>query len=70
MRDILILTEADLRGLVSLDLEAVDVVERAFGALASGRVVMPPILTPGKMTASMPSQTSLPTTVLPLLPKV
>ncbi|MCB9958715.1 MAG: cyclodeaminase [Rhodospirillaceae bacterium] len=44
MRDILILTEADLRGLVSLDLEAVDVVERAFGALASGRVVMPPIL--------------------------
>ena len=44
MRDILILTEADLRGLVTLDLDAVEVVERAFAALATGGVVMPPIL--------------------------
>jgi ectoine utilization protein EutC len=43
-RDIVILTEADLRELVRLDLAAVDVVERAFAALASGQVVMPPIL--------------------------
>ncbi len=43
-RDVTILTEADLRGLVKLDLPAVDVVERAFAALASGKVVMPPIL--------------------------
>ncbi len=43
-RDIAILTEADLRELVRLDLAAVDVVERAFAALASGDVVMPPIL--------------------------
>jgi ornithine cyclodeaminase len=43
-REILILTEADLRALVRLDLEAVEVVERAFAALASGQVVMPPIL--------------------------
>ena len=34
----------DLRALVRLDLEAVEVVERAFAALATGRVVMPPIL--------------------------
>src|SRR5690606_31459450 len=35
---------SDLRRLVGLDLAAVDVVERAFAALATGRVVMPPIL--------------------------
>lgn len=43
-RDIAILTAADLRGLVALDLDAVDVIERAFAALATDRVVMPPIL--------------------------
>ena len=42
--EVTILTETDLRGLVTLDLPAVDVVERAFAALASGTVVMPPIL--------------------------
>jgi ectoine utilization protein EutC len=42
--EVKILTETDLRALVKLDLAAVDVVERAFGALASGEVVMPPIL--------------------------
>ncbi len=42
--DIQIMTEADLRGLVKLDLTTVDVVERAFAALAKGGVVMPPIL--------------------------
>lgn len=44
MPDIRILTEADLRALVTLDLEAVDVVESAFRALATGEVIMPPIL--------------------------
>ncbi len=44
MTDITILTETDLRALVPLDLEAVATVEEAFRALASGRVVMPPIL--------------------------
>ena len=43
-RDILVLTEADLRGLVRLDMGVVDVVERAFAALATGGVVMPPIM--------------------------
>ena len=43
-RDVTILTETDLRGLVTLDLAAIDIVERAFAALASGKVVMPPIL--------------------------
>ncbi len=43
-RDVRVLTETDLRGAVKLDLTAVDVVERAFAALAGGRVVMPPIL--------------------------
>ncbi len=42
--DIRIVTEADLRRTVGLDLTAVDVVERAFAALADGGVVMPPIL--------------------------
>lgn len=42
--DVTILTEADLRAAVALNLTAVDVVERAFAALASGDVVMPPIL--------------------------
>ena len=42
--DVTILTEAILRDLVTVDLSAIDVVERAFAALASGKVVMPPIL--------------------------
>jgi ornithine cyclodeaminase len=42
--DVTILTEAELRRVVHLDLEAIDVVEQAFIALASGKVVMPPIL--------------------------
>ncbi len=43
-RDVAVLTEADLRALVRVDLEAIDVVAQAFAALASGRVVMPPVL--------------------------
>jgi ectoine utilization protein EutC len=39
-----ILTEAELRQCVRLDLELVDAIADAFTALASGRVVMPPIL--------------------------
>jgi len=42
--EVRVLTEADLRAAVPLDLAAVDVVERAFAALAAGKVVMPPIL--------------------------
>jgi ornithine cyclodeaminase len=42
--DIRIVTEAELRAAVSLDLTMVDVIERAFEALATGAVVMPPIL--------------------------
>jgi ectoine utilization protein EutC len=42
--EVRILTETDLRTAVPLDLAAVDVVERAFAALASGKVAMPPIL--------------------------
>lgn len=44
MPEIKILNESELREAVALDLQAVDVVEQAFGALASGGVVMPPIL--------------------------
>jgi ectoine utilization protein EutC len=44
MRDIFVLTERDLRASVHLDRAAVDVVEQAFRALASGKVIMPPIL--------------------------
>ncbi|SFQ29540.1 ornithine cyclodeaminase [Roseivivax halotolerans] len=42
--DVRVVTEAELRAVVALDLETVDVIEAAFAALASGRVVMPPIL--------------------------
>lgn len=42
--DIAIVTEAELRQAVKLDLELVGVIERAFAALAGGDVVMPPIL--------------------------
>ena len=42
--DIRILTEAELRQVVSLDLATIDVIEAAFSALAGGQVVMPPIL--------------------------
>lgn len=44
MPDVTILTQADLRNLVPLDLEAVRCVEEAFIALATQDVVMPPIL--------------------------
>jgi ectoine utilization protein EutC len=44
VREIRIVTEAELRKAVKLDLTAIDVIERAFVALASGKVVMPPIL--------------------------
>ena len=39
-----IVTEAELRQVVKLDLEAVECVQSAFIALAEGKVVMPPIL--------------------------
>lgn len=42
--DIRILTEAELRGAVKLDLAAIDCVEAAFAALAGEGVVMPPVL--------------------------
>ncbi|QFT79728.1 L-lysine cyclodeaminase [Roseovarius sp. THAF27] len=42
--EIQIVTEAELRAAIQLDVEIVDVVERAFAALAGGEVVMPPIL--------------------------
>lgn len=44
MPEIKILTERELRDSVSLDLQAVDIIETAFAALARGGVVMPPIL--------------------------
>ena len=44
MAEINILTEADLRAAVPLDLDAIDCVEQGFAALAGGEVVMPPIL--------------------------
>ncbi|MCR8725721.1 cyclodeaminase [Frigidibacter sp. ROC022] len=43
-RDIRIVTEAELRAVLRLDLALVDAIERAFAALAAGGVVMPPIL--------------------------
>jgi ornithine cyclodeaminase len=42
--DIVIVTEAELRAAVGLDMTTVETVEAAFAALASGTVIMPPIL--------------------------
>ena len=42
--DIQIVTEAELRAAVGLDLTTIDIIEQAFAALAKGGVVMPPIL--------------------------
>jgi ornithine cyclodeaminase len=44
MRDILILTEQDLRACVKIDADAIRVAEDAFRALSSGTVIMPPIM--------------------------
>ena len=44
MTDIKILTEAELRSQISLDLAAIECVEQAFHALATKSVVMPPIM--------------------------
>lgn len=44
MPRITILTEADLRALMPLDLAAIDCVESGFRALAGGSVAMPPVL--------------------------
>jgi ornithine cyclodeaminase len=44
MAEMRILTEADLREIISLDLESIACVEDAFRALADGDVSMPPIL--------------------------
>ncbi|MET3792427.1 ectoine utilization protein EutC [Aquamicrobium terrae] len=44
MRSMTILTEAELRQIVKLDLDAVACVENAFRALATQKVAMPPIL--------------------------
>ena len=44
MPNIKILTEAELRRLVPMDLAAVDCVEQGFRTLAEGKVVMPPIM--------------------------
>ena len=45
MPDIKILTEAELRKLVPLDMDAISCVEQGFAALSGGNVVMPPIMT-------------------------
>ncbi|MGC9418571.1 MAG: cyclodeaminase [Rhodovulum sp.] len=42
--EVLIVTEAELRRAVPLDMATVEVVERAFAALAAGGVVMPPVM--------------------------
>jgi ornithine cyclodeaminase len=44
LSDIVILTEAELRSQVQLDLAAIECVEQAFNALATRAVVMPPIM--------------------------
>lgn len=44
MAEVTILTEKELKDCVTLDRSAVDIIERAFVELASGKVVMPPIL--------------------------
>ena len=42
--EIRIVTESELRNAVKLGVEVIEIVEKAFAALATGKVVMPPIL--------------------------
>jgi ectoine utilization protein EutC len=42
--EVLIVNETELRNAIKLDIAVVDVIERAFAALAAGNVVMPPVL--------------------------
>lgn len=42
--DMKILTETELRQVIHLDLAAIDCIEKAFGLLSTGKVVMPPVL--------------------------
>ncbi|ASP32767.1 cyclodeaminase [Labrenzia sp. VG12] len=42
--DIKLVTETELRRVVPLDLEAIDCIETAFAKLATGKVVMPPVM--------------------------
>lgn len=44
MAEIKILTEAELRSKISLDLQSIDCIEQAFAALATKAIVMPPIM--------------------------
>ena len=44
MPDIKILTETELRNTLPLDIKIIDCIESAFSELASGKVIMPPIL--------------------------
>lgn len=44
MTDILILTEQELRNCVTLDSASLDIVDNAFAQLASGDIVMPPVM--------------------------
>ena len=44
MPDIKILTEAELRNAIPLDIKVIDCIENAFSELATGKVIMPPIL--------------------------
>lgn len=44
MADVLLLSEADLRACIALDLPSVEAIERAFYLLATAAVAMPPIL--------------------------
>lgn len=44
MSEVTLLSEADLRSCVALDLASIDAVEQAFVLLATAAVAMPPIL--------------------------
>ena len=44
MPNIKILTETELRNTIPLDIKVIDCIENAFSELASGKVIMPPIL--------------------------
>ena len=44
MAEIKILTEAELRSRISLDLQSIDCIEQAFASLATKAIVMPPIM--------------------------
>lgn len=67
MGSVAIITETDLRGIVHLDIETIELVDNAFVALATKRAVMPPIM---RLDIDSRSEIDVKTAYIPGLPSI